>query len=246
MPWGDVMGTSHSISICFSFSLVKQISQYEGISLLFHIQHPFLEAVCLCFQTTPRTLGSCLGREMPFVPLQKLNGNISIAETVLFIKSKELGDGGHGPQQGRNASLSAGVHMELGSGVRGVFHLLKCLALGTAGNISQSHGISTETSVSAARTQTATISSAVGVRKSVQTGSVLLGEDSLLSMPKQDAPFLSGMLFSYLGCSFPVQDAFQTTKQSGSDDLWGLFVKGFMRDQEKQGGHRPVHALFEP
>ena len=48
----------------------------------------------------------------------------------------------------------------------GGFHLLKCLALGIAGNISQSNGISTETSVSAARKQITTISSAVGVRKS--------------------------------------------------------------------------------
>lgn len=53
-----------------------------------------------------------------------------------------------------------------GWALEGVFHLLRHLALGTAGNVSQTSGISMETSISADRKQTLTTkSSAVSAGK---------------------------------------------------------------------------------
>lgn len=74
-----------------------------------------------------------------------------------------------------------------------VFHLLRHLALGTAGNISQTNGISMETSISAGRKQTLTTKSSAVSAKGRRKMNIWLSEKCFIPVPTR------------IGFSIPIQ-----------------------------------------
>lgn len=134
----------------------------------------------------------------------------------------------------RKKCISQRSNAHWGEVLEGVFHLLKHLTPAAAGNVSQTDGISTETSVSAARKQIITTNGSGWGQASQKKHSYFAWRALFHSCPYQNK-----MLFSH-----PVG------KSGCSDELWVLFVEGFIwEEEEKQGGegkHRPAYALFKP
>lgn len=97
---------------------------------------------------------------MRFFPV--LLPKLAVTKSICLTSSQEIEDLDFG---------EAKMHLQCkycrpGWALEGVFHLLRHLALGTAGNRSQTNGISMETSISAGRKQTLTTkSSAVSASK---------------------------------------------------------------------------------
>lgn len=97
---------------------------------------------------------------MRFFPV--LLPKLAVTKSICLTSSQEIEDLDFGEEK---------MHLPVqywkpGRALEGVFHLLRHLALGTAGNASQTSGISMETSISAGRKQALTTkSSAVSASK---------------------------------------------------------------------------------